>query len=302
MNAHQHQSMSALLSQVATIVSVSSTSLGMTRKDKTAGLDSERQHQAKHGIASVNVSRLAGAEDRIKGIRQQVTAAREAVTDTTTAWGDRRLLANVNIEKMLKRWMPIKDEFDRQVSALKRDAADLIRQAQQNLGSFQIEVPTEEEILNAFSLDFKMEAIPDASKFTSNLDAQVEAELKRRFEADIAAAYQQAQQDALKRLAKPLENLVERMGAYQKREDAKANGIDDKEGYFRDSVIDNVNKVADVFASFNLTGDPALDALARQLDVFRGLDAEALRKHKDIRDATSQKAQDILKSLGDWIN
>jgi hypothetical protein len=294
--------MSALLSQVATIVSVSSTALGMTRQDKSASALAEREHHAKGGIAKVNVSRLAGAEDRIKGIRQQVSAAREVVIDTTTAWGDRRLLANVNIEKMLQRWMPIKDEFDRQVNSLRNDAAALIAQAQQNLGTFQVEVPTEDEIREAFSLEFKMEAIPDASKFTSNLDAQVEAELRRRFEADIAAAYQQAQQDALRRLAKPLENLVERMGAYQKREDSKANGIETSEGYFRDSVIDNVNKVAEVFASFNLTGDPALDALARELDVFRGLDGEALRKHKDVRDATAQKASEILKSLGDWIN
>lgn len=299
----QPQSMSALLAQVATVVTVSATSLGMSRKDKQAGALAERDHNARQGIAKVSVSRLAGGEDRIKAIKAQVNAARETVVANTCSWGDRRLLANVNIERLLKSWSPIKMEHDRLVAELIADAPRLIAEAERNLGTFDIDTPTVEEISDAFSLEFTMEAIPDASKFQSNiLDKQVEAELKRRFEADIAAAYQQAQQDALQRLAAPLQNLVERMQKYQEREDRKARGIDPgKEGYFRDSVIDNVNAIAEVFASFNLARDPALDRLAQQLDIFRGVDAEALRSSGDLRKATAEKAKEILASLGDWI-
>lgn len=298
----QQQSISSLLAQVATTIQVSSTSLGLSRKDKTASALSDRNHNARAGVSSVNVSRLAGAEDRIKAIRQQVTAARECATANTTKWGDRELLANINIERFLRAWSPIKAEHDRLVKELEDDAPKLIEQARQNIGSFDVEPPEVEEIIGAFTLDFKMEAIPDASKFSSNIvNKQVEAELKRRFEADIAAAYQQAQTDALQRLAKPLENLVERMTAYDEREDLKARGFEAKGGYFRDSMVENVKQIAEVFGSFNLTGDPAIASLAAELDIFTRLDAQALRDSKPERDATAKKAKEILASLGDWI-
>jgi len=297
------QSISSLLAQVATTIQVSSTALGMSRKDKTASAVADRDHNAKAGVSSVNVSRLAGAEDQIKAIRQQVTAARQVAIENTTAWGERMLLANVNIERFLKQWMPVKTAHDQMVKELEDDAPRLIERARQNLGSFAVEPPTEEEIRGAFTLDFKMEAIPDASKFTSNIvNKQVEAELQRRFEADIAAAYQRAQQDALQRLAAPLQQMVERMSAYDDRERDKANGIDVKGGYFRDSLVENVKTIAEVFGSFNLTGDPAIARLASELDIFTRLDAQALRDSKPERDATAKKAKEILASLGDWIS
>ena len=236
----QPQRMSELLSQVATIASVRTTALGLTRTDKSASYDTERDHHALPGIARVSVSRLAGAEQKVRDIRAAQVQARECLNRLTTAWGEggrQRLLPNTNIEKFLKEWSPVKDGFDRLVGDLNNAAPDLIAQAEANLGSFDVAPPTVEEIRDAFSLDFDLVPIPDSASYTSsNLDERLEEVLRERFEAHVSAAYQQAQSDALQRVAVPLGNLVERMTAYDKREVEKAKGIDvGREGVFRDA-------------------------------------------------------------------
>jgi len=297
------QSISSLLATVATVAAVRTSSLGLTRTDKRASAESDSNHHARQGTGKVLVSRLAGAEDRIKSIRQLQQLARDTLTNHTTAWGDRRLLPNVNINSFLRQWGEVKKEFDIQVTQLRHDASNLIRQAERNMGDYEVELPTEEEISEAFTLDFTMEQVPDAANFkTTGLDAEVEAELKRRFEANMQAAYAQAQNDAVERVKLPLKNLVERMAAYQKREDSKANGIDvGREGYFRDTIIENINQIGQVFGSFNLTDDPLFERIAKELEAFDGIEADDLRNSQALRDDTAKRAQKILDSLGDWM-
>src|SRR5688572_33416357 len=110
--AAPQQRLSAILSQVATVAVIRTTALGLSRTDKQASAESERDHNALRGSAKVSVSRLAGAEGRVKDIRAVQNAARAALADNTTAWGDRRLLANANIEKFLRRYRAAKTEHD----------------------------------------------------------------------------------------------------------------------------------------------------------------------------------------------
>ena len=98
----------------------------------------------------------------------------------------REFLANDQMQAFLGIWAKAKAEHTALVDSFVADAATLIAEANQNLGTFNIAPPTEEEIRNAFSLEFEMSQIPDTSTFkTSGFDAAVEAELKRRFEASI---------------------------------------------------------------------------------------------------------------------
>jgi len=292
--------MSELLSQLATIATVKATSIGLMRKDKRASIEADKAHLAMIGAGVNNVNRLAGAEARVKEIRSVQAQGRDVLMRFTTQWGDRRLLPNVNINQFYAEWGVVKAEFDRLCVRIAADAPILIRQAEQNLGTYAIEPPTEDELKNGFSLEFTMEQVPDSSQFkASGLDASMEQLLKDRFEANIESAYQQAQSDALARLARPLETLIERMGAYNKREDEKAKGISvGKDGFFRDTIITNITEIAQVFGSFNLTNDPGLKRIEDALGAFEGIEADDLRNSKDLRDDTAKRAEEILAALG----
>ena len=244
-------SISAALAQVATIVSVKATSLGMTRTDKQASRESDRAHNALTGTSKVVVSRLTGSgEQRVKAINQITNQLSADLRYMTTTWNDeQRLLINNRMQEFLGIWGKAKGEHTTLVDSFVADASTLIAEASNNLGSFNITPPTEEEIREAFSLEFSMMPIADTSTFkTSGLDAQMEAEMKRRIEDSIAAAYNGAVTDAMKKVAAPLSNLVDRMEKYSKRENDKAKGLTvTKEGTFKDTVTTNVDEMAAVF-------------------------------------------------------
>lgn len=307
MNAHTPgaQRLSAILSQVATVAAIRTTSLGLTRRDASASTELDQTHAAQDGTFAANAKRLTKeGVTRVKEINSTANAARAVLAARTTAWGERRLLANVNIQPLMQEYMAQKNEYDRLVTSFVGDAPRLIAESAVNLRNVPgVEPPTVEEISTAFSLEFTLEQIPDSGSFqAAGMDKAVEDELKRRFEANIEAAYQQAQNDALLRLQKPLAALVERMTAYNKREEELAKGIDvGREGYFRDTIIQNVADIAAVFDSFNLTGDPSLKAISDKLAAFEGIEAEDLRKSKSLRDDTAKRAQEILATLGDWL-
>lgn len=290
---------SSLLAKVSTITSVRTSSLGLSRIDKSASKETEMRHNSMSGIAKVNVSRLAGAEDRVKEIVSIQKEGREVLNAMTTAWGERRLLPNTLLEDFLKAWHPINARHAGKVNALIADAPQLIEQAQMNKGSFDVQVPTIDEIATGFKLEYTLEQVPDVTAFaTTGLDKKVEELLKARFEANIQASYTDAQSDAVRRLAKPLENLVERMTAYDQRETDAAKGLEvGKTGFFRDSVISNVQEIADVFGQWNLTGDPVIKRLDDALAAFSNIAADDLRNHKDLRQDTAKRAAAILEEI-----
>ena len=304
--AHIHtqpQRMSQLLGQVATIAKISKTSLGLRRLDKQASQRSDQMHNALSGTGKTTASRLAGAEHRIQYINDIANEIVAGLKRMTTRWGnDDRLLAN----DMMKTWFAFYGErkiaYDEAVAQLIADAPALIADAEQNKGSYNVAIPTLEEFKKAFSITYEMVQIPDSDAYVaSNLDSAIEAEMKRRFEANIEAAYVNAQQDAMKRVAEPLAHLVERIATFEKVEQEKANGIKQRSTPMYESAIGNINEIAKVFRSFNLTNDPLLNSVADRLEAFDGIDIEDVKTSETLRKDLSKRADAILADLKDLI-
>ena len=300
------QRMSALLGSVATIVAVRCTTLGLKRIDKEAGVQSDRAHNAKEGTSTSSVCRLPGeGERRIKEIKSAANATINAVKERTMAFGSSGwLLANTLIEPTLREFTAGKAEYDRLVASFEQEVPRLISQAWANIGTYKVEPPTEEECMGAFTMEFDMQAIPDSASFHgSNISREMEAAIQRRLEESCKAAYAMAQQDAIQRLAEPLQNVVKGLDKYNEREaDIAAGKTVDKSRIFRDSLIGNVQQIAEVFSAFNLTGDPAMQNIIDDLETFKGIEADDLRNSVDLRKQITSKAQDILANLGDWVS
>lgn len=300
MNAQTPSRMlSDAIREVAMVAGVTTSALGLTRTDRDASKKADSDHAARIGSARVVVDRLSGAADYAKRIMDCQTMAHANLKQFTMPWGStgRRLLPTVNHERWNKQHQDIKHAFDVAVKDFVDNADHVIAIAKQNLGDYKVKVPTKEEIETAYSLSFTLEPIPDSAAFRG--PPEVEEYLKRQFEANIQAAHAEAQANVLTRLSDPLKKLIERMDAYDKREaEVSAGKAPTKEGIFRDSVIENVHSIADVFESFNLLGDPKLAEVADALKVFRQINADMLRKHDTVRRAASIKAKEILDGLG----
>jgi len=290
--------LSTLLSQVAVIVTVSKTSLGLKRQDKSAAKQADMQHGAKLGASTTSVNRFIGSgAERVKEVNAIADELIAEIKARSTDWNGQRLVNNAILQEVLGLYHNKKAACDSKVSSLVADAPMLIAEAYSGIGDFKVVPPSEDEIRDAFSLSFDVSQIADTDKFkATGVDASLEEEMKRRFEDGVQAAFNNAQRDALQRVAKPVAHLIERMTAYD-----KSVGPDGKGGRLYDTTITNITDIGKVFRSFNVLGDPFLDGLAKQLDAFENIDADDLKKDRHLRADVSAKAAAILDSLKDLI-
>jgi hypothetical protein len=302
MNAQTAPRLSALLGQVATQVKITTTSLGLNRLDKEASKMSDRDHNARQGTGKTYASRMSGAEHLVKAIASKAAEGPALLNDLSTAYNGQRLLPNDLMQKFLGEFGRIKAEYDRMVDQFIAAAPTLIADAQQNKGTYRVDVPSLQEIEEAFSLEFTMSQIPDSSTYQgAGLDAAMNAEMQRRFEDGVKAAYHNAQQDALKRVAEPIGHLISRLTEFSKIEEQKARGLDIKSARLYESTITNVQDIAKVFSSFNLTGDALMDKVAEKLNAFEGVEIDDLKNSDALRKHIAAKAEDILADLKDLI-
>lgn len=294
--------LSKVVGELAVLACIKTSALGMTKLDKQASTESDQAHGAKTGAGKLNVSRLPGVEDVVSDIKKEHRQARLALDAYTTAWGDdRRLLPNLYIGDFAGEFDVIQRSHNDKVAAFVANASAYIKKAQANLGSYAVAPPSEDEIAHAFSLTFDLSPVPDVGAYSIN-DAKLQKMLQERFEEDIRASFQEAQKDLMRRLAKPLENLVDRMGAYDEREQLKGKDIDvGKSGTFKQTVISNVTDIAQIFDAFNFMKDPLLISISQKLAAFQGIEHKDLVRSKDLREVTAKKAAEIRSMLGEWL-
>lgn len=305
----QH-SISDALRQVAMIAEISTSALGMSRTDKDASKKTERDHASKEGSARVVVQRFNGADDEIRAIHEIHKAAHENLRNNTMAWGKRRLLPNANFMRWNARHEDLVLEHQKAVDVLLANADVILAKAAQNLGSFNVDLPSKQEMATAFSLTKAMEPIPDGKQFGSfggqnpGLVDELDAQLRYQFERNMEASFTAATQDAAARLAGPLSKMVERLEAYNKRETDIANGRDaGREGYFRDSLVQNVQDMTAVFANMNVLNDPILADIAKKAEVFNRITPETLRKgSNEARERLAKHAAGIVEELNGFLS
>lgn len=295
--------LSKVIGEVAVLASVKTSTLGMSRVDKRASVESDQAHGATSGASKVNVKRLPGAEDAVDLIKKQHTKARVLVDKYTTQWGDdRHLLPNVYIGDVMGEFDVISRDHNKLVSQFVDNATSYITKAQQNLGSYKIDLPSVREISNAFNLELMLAPVPDISAYTAG-NSELEKHMKARFEDDIREAYQGAVKDLMQKLADPLENIVDRMKAYDERQLLKEKDIDvGKTGTFKKTIMSNVQDIAKVFRSFNMVGDPAMEAIAQHLEGFANIEHKDLTGSQELRKAVADKAAEIRGMLGGWLD
>ena len=131
------------------------------------------------------------------------------------------------------------------------------------------------------------------------LSPELERQLKQRFDDDYRAQHHESQRDLLQRLAEPLENLVDRMAAYDEREDLQDKGIDTgRTGTFKSTIVTNITAIADIFDAFNFLNDPVLAEISKRLNDFRNIEHSDLTNSQKLRADTAKKAKAVRDMLG----
>jgi hypothetical protein len=153
--------------------------------------------------------------------------------------------------------------------------------------------PSADELRSKFYIDVEIKPIPTGSDFRAKLsdDAvkhitqDIEDRCNERVEAAIKEVYQ--------RVVDVTSKMAERLRGYEPGEST---------GVFRDTVVYNINELAELIPSLNITGDPKLDALAKQLkDDLVEHSPEVLRTNAKARKQTADAAERILKKAQTFL-
>ena len=291
------------LRSTTTRARVISSALGLSRTDKQATKDVTVSTGAVSGAARVVVSRLAGADEHHKAFVAAQANARKVLFSMSMPYGDEdgwRILPNANFEKFVREFGQAKRAYQSAYDALAANADDVLAAARINKGSLSVDVPTKDELLASYSLDFSLEDYPSGN-FTGLPDA-VATKLASRMQTRMEQAVEQATVDTLSRFVGPLEHFVDRMKAFSKREQEIANGAEPtKHGIFRDTVVTNIKQLYDVLGAFNIAGDERLIELENSLASLAEVDPDVLRDNIQVRDAGIARASSVLANLNSWL-
>lgn len=284
------------------LVTISFTALGMTRTDKDASEAVTVDNHAVKGAARVVVSRLPGADAHHKAITSVQREAKDIIDKHTMHFEkDWRLLPNRRFEALIQEMAGVKSKFEQAMHQLKMNAGTIVHRAEQNKGDFNVDIPTEEELLNSYSMETEFRPVPAGDHFRGLPDSTAR-KLALRLDARIAENVASAQNDILERFRGPIRSFIDRMKAYDEREREQAQGKDNgRVGVFRDTVVTNIRDLFNVLTSFNVTGDERLKELGEQVEALAHTNPDDLRRSATTRDAAVQKAQEIATNLEGWL-
>ncbi len=290
------------LKETTVLACVSTRALGLERTDSTASAKVVEENHAVHKAAKVKVNRLAGADHIHKEIVSLQNEAASALRSMSQPFGEEdkwRMLPNANFERFVGTVSPIVTKHNGLVDSITQDILD---KAQQNIGTFDVRLPTLDEMRASYQLTTDFRPIPESANF-KGLNINTIEKLKAMHDARLEAAVHAAEKNTLERFVDPVERFVERMKAYDEREKKLAADPDlkDKTGIFRDTVITNIQELGSMVGAFNISGDPRLTQLGNQINDLMGIKPKQLRESEMVRTEAMVRAQEIVDNLHGWL-
>ncbi len=228
----------------------------------------------------------------LKQVGAQVSAARSVHRILTLPWDDdgTRILSTSGYQDYTDRMRRCRIQFEDAVTDFVKGMPEYIKEAKVRLGTMfdANDYPSAEDVKAKFSFDVEVKPVPDAGDFRAKLsDATVKSivkDIERRSEARIEAAMR----DVYERVYDCTSKMAEK--------------LKDADGVFRDSLVYNINELADLIPALNITDDAKLNDLAKKLkeDLVEH-SPEILRSDAKVRQATAKKAEALAKKARSFL-
>lgn len=157
--------------------------------------------------------------------------------------------------------------------------------------------PHPSEIGHKFSFRRQVWPMPDETDFRVDMTDGERARIQAEIAADIESAMRDAMRDVYGRIAETVGAMATKLSSFR----PAAKKGDKSEGIFRDSLVENVRELVALLPTLNVTGDPALAALAARMETLCEHDAEALRDDAHLRAQTAVAAAEIASHVADYL-
>jgi hypothetical protein len=275
----------------AILVDLTLSSLATTRIDQSVTAEVLRRKSAAEGAGSW-VSRL-WPKAALEPISSHDSATGRIHREMTLPWLDnsKRILPTARFEEYMaimrtrrpEREAIIRDHFlskyQHWVQAARDMRKDLFDPPQN---------PPLADVTARFSFRVEAEPVPHRDDFRVTMSANDLSEMQSILDERLATAATAARNELLARIADPLVRIVERLS--------------DPDAKFQNSLLTNLTKIADSIPAFNITEDPAIEAIRLRIATgLAKLNPESIRSSRSDRSRAATEANNILASIAPWM-
>ena len=231
---------------------------------------------------------LAGSEE-LASINKYAMLIRQWHAHKTLPWSDSgtRLLPAVNLIEYMAELSQHETEYNDRVNLFVQEYNLLVQAAQFRLGNLfkHDDYPDPSSIPSKFALRYSVFPLPEAGDFRVDIGNQGLRELREEFELAQERRINEAMGEVRERIKTSLTKI-----SRQLRVEA-----DGSKGRIHDSTLEAALELAGALDSFNLTRDPELIALKREMEsVLGGYDVKDLRKDDVVRGYAKEEVDSLL--------
>ena len=256
------------------------------KMDKAVSEQTSIQYHAEARAARVYKSLLP--KQALAGVRKAYNAVYTYHYSNTLPWGEapRRALPTSKYFEYTSKMRELTGKAQTEVNKFLRVYEQQVEAARVMLGDLfnPEDYPSADEIASQFGIDTGFEPLPDAGDFRVDLVEEEIESIREQLREEQQVKAEQAMRDLWNRTFKVVKNMSERLS--------------DPDGVFRNTLVGNVADMAGLLGQMNVTGDPELDKLRREIeDKLVKYDAQALREDDDARVETAKAATEILNKM-----
>ena len=259
------------------------------RRDRRETEDLEFRSRAAHKAVRVNKSLLPECKQLAK-IAAKSVDIRRFVERNSLPWSalGQRIMSTQGqgfltfTAELNKRT----EAFDKAVQEFVNAYPQEVQNARQSLGSLynSEDYPPQWEIEKRYEARAIFSPVPRTDDFRLDISDDIAADMKARMEEDFQRTLKESNDKAWQRMKSVAEKALERL---------KEPGA-----IFRDSLIQNVEEVVDTMTSLNLTGDPAMFDIARDLKAAVSThNVGTIRKDPIIRQQAADNVDAVLERM-----
>lgn len=307
------------LASSALLVSLNISVYEGRKKDKGVEEEIAAQKGARSSRAASVHKHLFSNCPELEAIKTLRGKARIWLNNNTIPWDDSgtRLLPAVRYFEVSNDAGTMAQEFDALVRRFEATYSLTISKQAFELGSMfnRDEYPRVEDIAGKFSFNFSVRPLPLAGDFRVDIGNEGMKELQERYEREMAASAQRAQDGIVERIREMVERWTERMSAVlafdetaveEKKEYdddgncIKVEIIKPRRPKLHDSMLDAGLEMCQWLRDINITNDPKIDEARIKMEkALLPVDMKSLKESEEMQRSTLKKMEEI-KDLFDW--
>jgi hypothetical protein len=162
--------------------------------------------------------------------------------------------------------------------------------------------PSVDDIERRFDLRLSVQPLPNANdiRVMKEIPAHLKQEIEDSLKEEFAKAKDTALKNAVEELLTPIANLARQLKRVQEFNEAPVDGK--KRPPIFDSLVDNVVKMAETARRYNLTRDPAIEALADEAEkLVANVTAKDLKESDGARVDIQKKAEALAARVAKFL-